>query len=232
MKAQRLRIRYRLTPAGLEMRHRDIVDAWEVAAKAAELPVSYSQGKRPAAQISLAAPLPQGVTSDGEYVDLFLESIVDPADALRRIARQLPVGLEAVEVREVGVSASSVQAQLRWAEYEIDVPRGERGEDDVRRAIECLLAVQTLPSEYRRDSKVRAYDLRPLVLDLRLVGATADSLRIWMRLRAEQENTARADQVVLALGLPEPTRVHRKRLSLDDVPAVLQAFRKAGEREG
>ena len=229
MKAQRLRFRYRLTPEGLDLRHRDIVSAWESAAKGAGLEVSHSAGKRPTAQISLAAPLPQGATSDCEIVDVYLEERVDPADALRRIAGKFPAGIEPFEASEIGVGAPSVQASLRRAEYEVDVPAGERGEDDVRRAIECLLSSTTIPAEYRRETKVRAYDLRPLVLDIRLLGMTGDSLRLSMTLRAEQDNTARADQVVLALGLPEPTRVHRKQLAMEEVPAVVIAYRRSGE---
>ncbi|HVP06164.1 MAG TPA: TIGR03936 family radical SAM-associated protein [Dehalococcoidia bacterium] len=231
MKVQRLRFRYRLTAEALELRHRDIVSAWESAARGAGLAVSHSAGKRPAPQISLAAPLPQGATSESEIVDIFLEQRVDPADALARIARELPPGLEAFAANEVGVSAPSVQAALRWAEYEVDVPAGARSEDDVRCAIDRLLSSASLPAEYRRETKVREYDLRPLVLDVRLLRREGDSFRLAMKLRAEQDNTARADQVVLALGLPEPVRVHRKHLALEEVPAAIVAFRRAGEDE-
>jgi radical SAM-linked protein len=231
MKAQRLRFRYRLTPEGLGLRHRDIVNAWESAAREAGLEVSHSTGKRPAAQISLAAPLPQGATSDCEIIDVYLESRVDPAEALARLAGKFPLGIEPFEASEIGVGAPSVQVTLRWAEYEVEVPGGDRGEDDVRSAIECLLSSTSVPAEYRREAKVRAYDLRPLVLDIRLLGWTGDTVRLSMTLRAEQDNTARADQVVLALGLPEPTRVHRKKLAMEEVPAVVIAYRRAGERE-
>jgi radical SAM-linked protein len=231
MKVQRLRFRYALTAEALAFGHREIVTAWEQAAKAAGIAVSHSEGKRPAPQISLAAPLPQGVTSDCEYVDVFLESRADPARALKSIAAALPPGLQPVDVREIGIGAPSVQTVLRWAEYEVDVPAGDRSEDDVRRAIECLLSATTVPAEYRREAKVRAYDLRPLVLDIQLLGRVDKCYRLSMRLRAEQDNTARADQVVLALGLPEPSRVHRKWLALEEVPAVILAYRRAGGRE-
>ena len=52
-----------------------------------------------------------------------------------------------------------------------------------------------------------------------------------MRLRAEPEMTGRADQVVLALGLPEAARIHRSELHTDDVPAAVVAFRRVGAEE-
>jgi hypothetical protein len=134
-----------------------------------------------------------------------------------------------VEVCEVGVGAPAVQASLRWAEFEVTVPGQGKSEEDVQASIDRLLAADTLPSEFRREKKVRTYDLRPLVLDIRLLGRDGDAFVLRMRLRAEQENTARADQTVLALGLPAPTQIHRTRLEMDDSPAAVRAYRRSGE---
>jgi radical SAM-linked protein len=229
MKAQRLRFRYRLTAEAGAPGHRDVAAAWEAAVKAAGLPLAQSEGKRPAPLISLAAPLPMGATSDCEIADVFLECWGDPAGALERVGPHLPAGVEAVDVHEVGVSAPAVQASLRWAEFEVKVPAEGLTAEEVQAAIGRLLAADTLPSEYRREKKVREYDLRPLVLDIRLTGREGDSYVLRMRLRAEQENTARADQTVLALGLPAPLRVHRTRLEVDDSPAAVRAYRRLGE---
>lgn len=229
MKVQRLRFRYRLTAEAGAVGHRDIAAAWEAAMKAADLPLAQSEGKRPAPLISLAAPLPMGATSDCEIADVFLECRLDPASVLERVRPHLPAGIEAVDVREIGVSAPAVQASLRWAEFEVAVPAEGLSKVEVQSAIDRLLAADTLPSEYRREKKVREYDLRPLVLDIRLAGREGDAFVLLMRLRAEQENTARADQTVLALGLPAPLRVHRRRLEVDDSLAAVRAYRRLGE---
>jgi radical SAM-linked protein len=232
MKAQRLRFRYRLTEAAAELRPREIVDAWGNAAKAAGLDVSYSEGKRPAPQISLAAALPQGVTSDWELLDLYLTTTVELESALRRISKVLPLGIQPVAVSEVGVGAPSVSSLLRWAEYEVDVPAEGLDEAELRDRIECLLSQASIPAEYHREAKSRVYDLRRLILRLDLLGVTGDcSWRLAMTLRAEQERTGRADQVVVALGLPKPVRIHRTRLGLADVPPAIMAYRRGGERE-
>ena len=109
------------------------------------------------------------------------------------------------------------------------MPAGGKSEADVQAAIDRLLAADTLPSELRREKKVRDYDLRPLVLDIRLAGRAGDAFVLRMRLRAEQENTARADQTVLALGLPEPLRIHRTRLEMDRSAAAVRAYKRLGE---
>jgi len=231
MKVQRLRFRFRITPAALELSRGDIVDAWVEAAKAAGLPLSYSAGKRETAQVALAAPLPQGVTSDWELLDIFLSATVEPKGALAGLKQHLPEGIELTAVEPVGVNAPAVQASLRWAEYEVDIPAEGQTEADVRGKIEALLAADTFPAEHRREKKVREYDLRPLVIAIQLCGEVDGAYRLRMRLKAEQDNTARADQTALAIGLPEPSRVHRLRLEVEETPAAIQAFRRHGERE-
>lgn len=230
MKAQRLRFRYRITAEALGLGQRDLARAWEEAVVAANLPLAHSEGKRSGALIQIAAALPQGVTSDGELVDVFLEEAVDPGAALAGVQKTMRSGVEAVSVEEVGVGGRSLQALLRWAEYEVRVPSNGLSAEDVRRRISALLDASSVPVEHQREKKVRKYDLRPLVLDIRLEGVEDGAFRLLMRLRAEQEMTARADQTVLALELPEPLSVHRRSLHVDDVPAVLRAFRAGGER--
>lgn len=229
VKAQRLRVRYRVSAAASSLAHRELMRAWEDAAAAAALPLAYSRAKRPTAQISIAAPLPLGVTSDCELLDLTLTDRVDPRDALARLSQALPQGLAATAAWEVGLAASSLQSQLRWAEYEVEVPAGGPTPAHVQEAVDSLLAVGTFPWEQRRETKVRRYDLRPLILDLRLAGERAGCLLLSMRLRAEQEMTGRADQVVAALALPSPRRIHRRRLYVEETQPAVLAYRRLGQ---
>jgi hypothetical protein len=80
-------------------------------------------------------------------------------------------------------------------------------------AVERLLAASELRREKRREKKVTAYDLRPLLLDLQVRPADAtaagsdaadaadlDSAGLWMRLRNSQDlGSGRADEVVAAI---------------------------------
>lgn len=229
MKVQRLRFRYRITEVATSLSQRDLLDAWERAVKEAGLALSYSQGKRATPQISIAAPLPHRVTSDWELADVFLDERAEPEKALASLRGRLPAGMEAIAVSEVGVNGPSLQSQLRWAEYDVEIPKDEISAGKVRDAIQALLRPLTFPTEYRRETKVRQYDLRPLILDLRLEEETENSVVLAMRLRAEQEMTGRADQVTLAMRLPEPSRIHRRRLYAEEGQAAVLAYRRLGE---
>ncbi len=229
MKAQRLRVRYRVLGEAASLTHRELMGLLEQAARGAGLVLAYSEARRRAPQISVAAPLPVGVTSDCELADLFLAERVEPLDAAARLAGALPPGIEPIAAWEVGLAAPSLQSQVRWAEYEAEAPPEGLRLNEVRKRIEALLAVETFPWEHRRQTKVRRYDLRPLVLGLRAQQKGGGLFLFTLRLRAGQEMTARADQVVAALGLSAPLRIHRCRLYVEETQPAVAAYRRVGE---
>lgn len=228
MKVQRLRLRFQVSSLSTSSGRRDLLRDWQRAAADAKIGLSYSQGKRPTPQISIASLLPQGATSSGELMDLFVEERLDPASVKGRLQPHLPVGVVLVDVEEVGMQTPSIQSLLRWAEYEVETQTNE-SQSAVQNKIDRLLESKTWPTELKREAKVREYDLRPLVIDIRLAVMRAGCARLEMSLRVEQERTARADQVVLALDLPVARRIHRVTLHLARTPAAVLAYRRGGE---
>jgi radical SAM-linked protein len=224
MKVQRLRIRYSLGAEATNLGQRELASAWEHACRTATLPLAYSEGKRPSPLLSIAAPLPQDVTSDCELLDLVLSERTPPSSALVRLTPRLPPGIRPSAVDEVGVNAPSLQSQVRWAEYEIRARHIDA--QLVRESICRTLEATALPAEYPREKKVRTYDLRPLIIALELTAHTESEAVIIMRLRAEPERTARADQVASVLRLPDERRTRRTRLVLEEVPPALLAYRR------
>lgn len=231
MKAQRLRLTFVRGDEARELSHRETMRALEQAMRDAGLPLSYSEGRRPTAQISIGAPLPLGVTSACELADIFLSERMEPTRFAAVLREALPPGLEALSAQEVGLDLPALQTQVRWTEYEVDVPRSGRSPDELRHAITNILAASSLPWQHRRETKVLRYDLRPLVLELRLEAEGEETYRLAMRLRIDQERSGRADQVVAALGLDPPLRVHRRRLYVEHTPPAVSAYRRWGEKE-
>ncbi len=232
MKVQRLRFLYRIVGPASALGHREVIAAWERALKEAGLALAYSEGKRPSPQISIGALLPLGVTSDGELVDVFLSERAEPRQTLAALSPHLPEGIELLAAHEVGLTAPSLQSLVRWAEYEALVPAGDLSREEVAARIRRFLEADVFPAEYRRETKVRRYDLRPLVLALRLEEGERDGCFVLgMRLRAEPEMTGRADQVLLALGLPPARSIRRTRLYVEEVQPAIMAYRRLGEPE-
>ncbi|MBI4571216.1 MAG: DUF2344 domain-containing protein [Chloroflexi bacterium] len=223
-KAQRLRVRFSRGPEAASIGHLDLARVWERAFHEAGVAVSYSQGNRPHPRLVLAAGLPVGVTSEGELLDVVLAERADPAALPARVTPQLPAGLVALEAQEVGMGLPALPAAVRWADYEADVPDA----GDVDEAVRGFLANDALDWEDTRGEKVRRYDLRALVQELRVEQRCAGSVRLGMRLRCGTAGVGRPDQVVKALGLPAPSRVHRTKLVLAEASPAREAWRRRG----
>ena len=232
-KAQRLRIRFARGPEAATIGPLDLAPNWERAFLEAGIAISYSQSARPQPRLTFAAGLAQGVTSEGELLDVVLAQPTPAAKVAERVGPHLPPGLAVRESWEVGIGLPSLPASVRWADYEVDVPASDACAD-VPNAVASFLEKEHFPWEDTRGAKVRRYDLRPLVLELRVEPAQegdareSSTMRLVMRLRCESAGVGRPDQVVKALGLAEPTRIHRRRLVLAEVSPARDAWQRVG----
>jgi radical SAM-linked protein len=229
MKVQRLRVTFSRGEEVKYITHLDLMRFWERALRRAAIPLAYSEGFSPSPRLALAAPLPVGVTASAELMDVSLSQRTNPEQFIKALSEQLPPGIAVSQVREVGLGLPSLQSQVRFSEYDVDVST-DRTVAEVQKAVEEFLAAESLPWQHKRERQVRRYDLRPLVQDLRVVGLADGLCTLGMRLRTDAQASGRADQVVAALGFPEPpVRIHRKRVILDEASPAIQAWRRHGE---
>jgi radical SAM-linked protein len=186
--------------------------ALERAIRRAGIDIAYSEGFSPHPQISLAAPLPVGVTSRGELMDVFLASHMRVEDFDSALTPQLPPGLRLDATNEVPVGLPSLQSQLRAADYAIWLP-GDVDKSALQQTMDALLGQKSIEWVQKRERDSKTYDLRPLILALS-IDADGDKRILSMRLRAGNDATGRPDQVVAALGLPFGLPVERTRMLL------------------
>ncbi|MCL4534770.1 MAG: TIGR03936 family radical SAM-associated protein [Bacteroidetes bacterium] len=203
---QRLQIHFARGEEIKYVAHLDLMRAWERALRRAGIPMAYTQGFSPHPRYATAAPLPVGVTSEAEAMDLWLEEPMTPPDFVRRVAEQLPDGLTLQGAAEAPESWPPLAARLREAEYTV----AARGPDPAGRVAQ-VLAAASLPWREERGGKLRMHDLRPLVEELRATETGPDEARVTMRLRAGPAGTGRPQEIVAALGL-EALAIHRTRL--------------------
>jgi radical SAM-linked protein len=211
---QRLRIRFRRGPEVRFISHLDIVRLWQRTLRRAGVSLAYSEGFSPHPQISLAAPLPVGVTSEAELMDISCSRWVSPHWLVSAVSRQLPPGIEVVQAYQVAPNMPSLQAQVRYAEYKVEVLT-EKGPEDIKSALTSLLSLEHLPWQHQRDTGTRSYDLRNLIDDLWLIDCADSYCTIGMRLRCDNSGSGRPEQVASALGFTShPRLIHRTRLIL------------------
>ena len=84
-----------------------------------------------------------------------------------------------------------------------------------------MLAREEIPWSHQRGKETKSYDLRPLILAVRLLGVHNGTVRLEMRLRNDERGAGRPEQVTLALGAgEEPTRIHRTAIELAGEPVT------------
>jgi len=194
--------------------HLDIMRLWQRALRRAGMPLAYSQGFNPHPRISIAAPLAVGITSEGELMDVFLARRVSLEFFVKVMSKQLPAGIRILGTKELWPGLPSLQSQLRFAEYRVEV-ESEKAPKEAGQAIRSLLEKTSLPWQHARDEKVHRYDLRALIDDIWIIDKGESLYTFGMRLLADSSGSGRPEQVAQAMGFSDlPKSIHRTKLVL------------------
>jgi radical SAM-linked protein len=211
---QRLRIKFSRGEEIKYISHLDLMRCWERLLHRVRVPLVYSEGFTPHPKISLAAPLPIGVTSEAELLDVTLRKRVSPYSFIQTVRRGLPRGIDVLEVREAFLEAPSLQSQLRYAEYSVEV-KVNKDLKAMQEAVASLLRAEHIPWQHMRDTGPRHYDLRALIENLWLIDWSDSECTLGMRLSNDSRGAGRPEQVIGVLGLTDyPSSIHRTRLIL------------------
>lgn len=199
--------------------HLDLHRIWERTCRRAGLPLSYSQGFHPQPKIQLAAALPLGFASRCELVDIWLDADIEITELPQRIQSAVPGGLHILAVQMVDERAPALQTLVHSADYEVTL-RDPIDPDELTRHLRAVIEAQSLP----RTRRNKAYDLRPLIEDLRQINPDPSGQpRLFMRLSAREGATGRPEEVLDALGIAfEGTYIERTALHLRPVDAPAQ----------
>ncbi len=211
---QRLRVTFSRGTEAKYCSHLDLMRLWERALRRADLPLAYSEGFTPHARIALASPLPVGVTSEGELMEVYLRKRVSPRFFLDQMRPQLPAGIDISMVEEANIAAPSLQSLVRFAEYQVTVECPQTRQE-VETGIASLMAQKEVLIERRRPGGAKSLDLRSLVEQVWVKRMELGRCVLGMILRTDSLGSGRADEVVRALGLGGPLSVHRVRLVLE-----------------
>jgi len=148
-------------------------------------------------------------------MDVFCTRWVSPHFFTTAVSQQLPGGIEILQVYPIAITMPSLQAQVRHAEYKVEVET-EKERQAVETSLADLLSVEHLPWQHQRDTGPRHYDLRALIDDLWLTDWHNGYATIGMRLRCDSGGAGRPEQVAAALGFSHhPCSIHRTKLILE-----------------
>ncbi len=158
----RYRVRYLKLAEARFTSHLEVMRAIVRSLRRANIPLLYSQGFSSRPRVSFGPPLSVGMTSSSEYFD-FLTDGPFSQDFLKIMNRNFPEGFRAVSVTPVFLRSRSLSEILDVAEYRMSNVR-LRPE-----LVDQFLARETCEIVQTRGDKERIIDVRPLLLDIKMV---------------------------------------------------------------
>jgi radical SAM-linked protein len=169
----RVRFRFSKTGSARFLGHLELISVVIRATRRAGLALKYSQGFHPMPKLSFGAPLPVGMESLEEYLDIEFAGRLDPADALAKLNGELPEGICFLSADPLSLKLSFPSAIM--TEYIASIKDGPLGINIEPERIEGLLrdfsAKDSIPVRITREDKVTDVDLRPALAGLSLSGA-------------------------------------------------------------
>lgn len=165
----KIRIKFRKYGVMKYIGHLDIMRYFQKCMRRAKIDIAYSGGFSPHQIMSFAAPLGVGVTSDGEYVDIEVNSSESTETSLQRLNEVMAEGVEVTSYRRLKDTDKKAMSLVAAADYEIRIKNGyEVPQVDFEEAYrkfyvessEILITKQTKKSEKVMDLKKLVYDFQ------------------------------------------------------------------------
>lgn len=230
--ALKLRIKYTKTGNLRYIGHLDVMRFFQKAIRRAKLDVSYSKGFSPHQLISFAAPMPLGMTSEGEYFDGEFDSVTTSEDMKNRLNATMPEEIQVKDIIMLEDSAKPSMAIVTASDYYIylnDEAENKAAIDKLRNSIDNFYGNDKILCLKKTKSKESVEDIKPLIYDIK----TMDE-GIYMLLASGSKNNLKPDAVISAMCeymkmdyCSYDYRIHRLETYMGE-PNALQPLLKTG----
>jgi radical SAM-linked protein len=176
---------------------REVTERWAAALEAARLPLGRPEGTRSRARLSFGAPLPVGMAAERELIDVVLVERWPLWRVRDALAGHLPEGWRLVDLFDVWLAGPPLAGQVAAGDYRIEL---EASPDPsvLERAAGQLLAAASVPRHREKGGRTVEYDLRPLLIGLRLEHGPPTIIRTRTRFHPEL-GSGRPEEVLAAL---------------------------------
>lgn len=186
--------------------HLDIMRYFQKAMRRAEIDIKYSEGFSPHQVMSFAAPLGVGLTSNGEYMDIEVNSMIDTKILIDRLNAVMVEGIMVTDCCVLDERAKNAMSLVAAADYTLTFREGKEPSDlgsfftglaDFMNQPEILITKKTKKGEKEVDIKSGIYEL------------SAEDERIFMKVSSGSADNLKPELVLeayyqfLGLELPE-----------------------------
>lgn len=176
--------------------HLDLMRTLHRALRRAEIPVAFSQGYNPQPRVAFAPPLPVGMTSQGEYMDVMLASDMGPEDFCLRMNSVLPQGIAMLKAVVIDESLPSLMSMVERALYSISLKDPGQGFEDALKDFLAQTDITIIKSGKRGE---RFVNIRPMIYHLEIVGREEGRVIMEAMLSAGSKESLNPEQMIRSL---------------------------------
>jgi len=201
---QLVRIKYCKNGPIAYISHLNLAQVFTRALRRADIPVVISSGFNPRFRISFGPPLPLGISSTSEYLDIRLKEEVKVEELTERLNPVLPQGLKMLQAKTIPSSADSLVKVIDRASYVITLKIKEKLLDSVaknqenelkelEREVENnnkrFLNLDEINVEKQTKNGIKMVDIRPSILGISVKKFKKQILELGLDLKiGQQEN--------------------------------------------
>ena len=142
--------------------HLDIMRYFQKAIRRADIDIAYSEGFSPHMIMSFAAPLGVGLTSEGEYVDLQVNSCASSKAAVEALNSVMVDGMEVVSFKLLPETVKNAMASVAAADYFVNFREGYAPENWEEKFMAFLQKEEMLIVKKTKRSEAEV-DLKPML---------------------------------------------------------------------
>lgn len=180
--------------------HRDLVRAFELALRRAEIQVAFTSGFNPRPKMSFGSAVGVGITSDDERIVLELAIPYNLSDIFDRLNSKLPEGFELRSIEYLPDEEQSPVSCINASRFRM-LLEGE----GIEQAVGELIQSSEVRILRTREDSAKEMDIRPYILDVEVASAECNATEVFVSLRLGSGGGAGPHDFVQALlyRLPE-----------------------------
>jgi len=199
---QLVRIKYCKNGPITYISHLNLAQVFTRALRRANIPVVISGGFNPRYRISFGPPLPLGISSTSEYLDIRLKEGIKVEELIERLNLVLPQGLKILRAKIILPSADSLVKVIDRASYVISLKIKEKLldssaknqenklkelEQEVENNNKRFLNLDEITVEKQTKNGIKMVDIRPSILDISVKKFKKPILELGLKLKIGQQ---------------------------------------------
>lgn len=212
---QLIRVKYCKNGPIKYISHLNLAQVFTRALRRADIPVVISGGFNPRFRISFGPPLPLGISSTSEYLDIRLKEEVKVEELIEKLNLILPQGLKVLKAKIIPSSADSLVKIIDRASYIITlkikikeklldsaVKNQENGLKELEQEIEKnnkrFFNLDEITVEKQTKNGIKMVDIRPSILDISVKKFKKQILELGLEIKIGQQGNLNPRYVIRA----------------------------------